>query len=75
MSDKEQTPEGSLSVQDNSSKGRSLYDSNCRSAEGIGLSLLQDVAAPVHQLPKASELQWLVSERDVPQKVASIVMN
>ena len=40
-----------------------------RTAEGIGLRLLQHLATPQHQLPKASELQWLVSERDAPQKV------
>uniref|UniRef100_A0A6A7FWU3 Run domain Beclin-1-interacting and cysteine-rich domain-containing protein-like n=2 Tax=Hirondellea gigas TaxID=1518452 RepID=A0A6A7FWU3_9CRUS len=40
-----------------------------RTAEGIGLRLLQRLATPQHQLPKASELQWLVSERDAPQKL------
>ena len=61
-------PESST-LKESTLKESKLYDSNCSSAEGIGLRLLQDVAAPVHQLPKASELQWLVSERDVPQKV------
>lgn len=46
-----------------------------RSAESIGLRLLQHLAAPQHQLPKASELQWLVSERDAPQKVISLMVS
>ncbi|KAF2363057.1 putative zinc-RING and/or ribbon [Trinorchestia longiramus] len=40
-----------------------------RTAEGIGLRLLQHLGSPQRQLPKASDLQWLVSERDAPQEL------
>ncbi|XP_047736221.1 uncharacterized protein LOC108668236 isoform X2 [Hyalella azteca] len=40
-----------------------------RTAEGIGLHLLQHLGSPQRQLPKASDLQWLVSERDAPQEL------
>ncbi|XP_043511736.1 run domain Beclin-1-interacting and cysteine-rich domain-containing protein isoform X2 [Frieseomelitta varia] len=37
------------------------------SAEGVALSLLSKFSEK--QLPRASELQWLVSEKDVPQRL------
>ncbi|XP_046401750.1 run domain Beclin-1-interacting and cysteine-rich domain-containing protein isoform X2 [Ischnura elegans] len=37
------------------------------SAEGVALSLLRKFSEK--QLPKASDLEWLVSERDVPQQL------
>ena len=39
------------------------------SADSIAISLLKQFSEK--QLPKASELLWLVSERDAPQQVAS----
>ena len=38
------------------------------SAEAVAISLLRNFSE--HQLPKASDLQWLVSEQDAPQAVS-----
>ena len=37
------------------------------SAEGVAINLLKRFSE--QKLPKASELDWLVSEQEVPQKV------
>lgn len=42
-------------------------DSNSPSAESVALSLLRKFSEK--HLPKASELQWLVSEQDAPQRL------
>ncbi|XP_035675398.1 run domain Beclin-1-interacting and cysteine-rich domain-containing protein-like isoform X1 [Branchiostoma floridae] len=39
--------------------------SDCTSAEAVAISLLKKFSH--NQLPKASDLEWLVSEQDVPQ--------
>jgi run domain Beclin-1 interacting cysteine-rich containing protein len=41
--------------------------SNSLSAESVAISLLKKFSEK--QLPKASDLVWLVSEKDAPQKV------
>ena len=41
------------------------------SAETVAISLLQRFSDK--QLPKASDLQWLVSEQDAPQQVSGAV--
>jgi run domain Beclin-1 interacting cysteine-rich containing protein len=38
------------------------------SAEGVALSLLRQFSEK--HLPRASELEWLVSEQDAPQQVS-----
>ncbi|XP_052795978.1 run domain Beclin-1-interacting and cysteine-rich domain-containing protein-like [Mya arenaria] len=40
---------------------------NIMSAESVAISLLKKFSE--HQLPKASDLQWLVSESDAPQRL------
>ncbi|CAK9799367.1 Run domain Beclin-1-interacting and cysteine-rich domain-containing protein [Anthophora quadrimaculata] len=45
----------------------STLTENSMSAEGVALSLLSRFSEK--QLPKASELQWLVSEKDAPQRL------
>lgn len=40
------------------------------SAEGVALSLISRFSEK--QLPRASELKWLVSEQDAPQQVTII---
>ena len=42
---------------------------NQGSAEAVAISLLRRFSEK--QLPKASELRWLVSERDAPQAVST----
>lgn len=43
------------------------------SAEGVALSLIRRFSEK--QLPRASELEWLVSEQDAPQQVDIDVFN
>ncbi|CAK9828348.1 Run domain Beclin-1-interacting and cysteine-rich domain-containing protein [Anthophora retusa] len=45
----------------------STLTENSMSAEGVALSLLSRFSEK--QLPRASELQWLVSEKDAPQRL------
>jgi len=45
----------------------SVNGSNSLSAESVAISLLKKFSEK--QLPKASDLVWLVSEKDAPQKV------
>lgn len=52
----------SLTTAENSVNG-----SNSLSAESVAISLLKKFSEK--QLPKASDLIWLVSEKDAPQKV------
>lgn len=42
--------------------------SNSASAESVAIALLKRFSEK--QLPKASELEWLVSEQDAPQRVS-----
>lgn len=48
-------------------------DSLNLSAESVALSLLRKFSEK--QLPKASDLQWLVSEQEAPQRVRKIISN
>ena len=43
------------------------------SAEYVALSLIKQFSET--QLPKASDLQWLVSEQDAPQAVSTRIIN
>lgn len=45
----------------------STLTESCMSAEGVALSLISRFSEK--QLPRASELQWLVSEKEVPQQL------
>lgn len=51
-------------------EGLTASDSHQTSADSIAISLLKQFSEK--HLPKASELIWLVSERDAPQQVLSI---
>lgn len=46
----------------------SNFSDSTMSAEGVALSLISKFSDK--QLPKASELEWLVSEQDAPQQVS-----
>ena len=48
-----------------------LSNINNQSADNVALALLRQF--PQKNLPKASELQWLISEHDVPQTVSITV--
>lgn len=43
------------------------------SAEGVALSLISRFSEK--HLPRASELKWLVSEQDAPQRVSTYIQN
>lgn len=47
-------------------------DTPLTSAENVALNLLKHFNE--QRLPRASELEWLVSEQDVPQKVCFLVI-
>lgn len=49
---------------------QSSFKSDITSAENVAINLLKRFNE--QRLPKASELEWLVSEQDVPQKVSSL---
>lgn len=48
----------------------SNFSDSTMSAEGVALSLISKFSDK--QLPKASELEWLVSEQDAPQQVSEL---
>ncbi|KAK8749524.1 hypothetical protein OTU49_015407 [Cherax quadricarinatus] len=56
-----------LQSRSNSESGLSSFKSDLTSAENVALNLLKHFNE--QRLPKASELEWLVSEQDVPQKL------
>lgn len=49
-----------------------MSDAPLTSAENVALNLLKHFNE--QRLPRASELEWLVSEQDVPQKVSSVLL-
>ncbi|KAK3852643.1 hypothetical protein Pcinc_040780 [Petrolisthes cinctipes] len=72
LEEEERVLELSLSGEANASGGPTTpsdesFESDMTSAENVAINLLKHFNE--QRLPKASELEWLVSEKDVPQKL------